>query len=213
MVPKQIDAKNSKKYDFPIFFQVSSKSTIFEETWKNMISLYSFRFLQKWYFLTLTFFSFFLFFTWNHPAGLVTGGRRQVACERWQVTCYMWHVKCYTWHMTHDTWHMTHDTFCKRTVINGLHIIGHINPVLLTLPTLQCHWPMTSDNATDQCESPATWLQVHVLRKAGGCVNGLPCLPVGVTGLLKGQLKHFLESQLKHYEARYLESKGTTYNF
>ena len=72
---------------------------------------------------------------------------------------------------------------------------------------------MTSDNATDQCATAATWLPVHVLRKAGGCVTGLPGLPVGVAGLLEGQLKHFLESQLKHYEARYLKSEGTTYNY
>ena len=46
----------------------------------------------------------------------------------------------------------------------------------------------------DQCETAATWLPVHVLRRAGGCVTGLPGLPVGVAGLLEGQLKHFLES-------------------
>ena len=72
---------------------------------------------------------------------------------------------------------------------------------------------MTSDNATDQCATAAIWLPVHVLRKAGGCVTGLPGLPVGVAGLLEGQLKHFLESHLKHYEARYLKSEGTTYNY
>ena len=42
---------------------------------------------------------------------------------------------------------------------------------------------MTSDNSTDQCATAATWLPVHVLRKAGGCVTGLPGLPVGVSGL------------------------------
>ena len=38
-------------------------------------------------------------------------------------------------------------------------------------------------------------------------------LTVGVAGLLEGQLKHFLESQLKHCEARYLKLEGTTYNY
>ena len=42
---------------------------------------------------------------------------------------------------------------------------------------------VTSVNVTDQCVTAATWLPVHVLRKAGGCVTGLPGLPVGVAGL------------------------------
>ena len=42
---------------------------------------------------------------------------------------------------------------------------------------------VTSDTVTDQCVTAAIWLPVHVLRKAGGCVTGLPGLPVGVAGL------------------------------
>ena len=42
---------------------------------------------------------------------------------------------------------------------------------------------VTSDTVTDQCVPAAIWPPVHVLRKAGGCVTGLPGLPVGVTGL------------------------------
>ena len=68
---------------------------------------------------------------------------------------------------------------------------------------------MTSDNATNQCATTETWLPVHVLRKAGGCLTGLSGLPVEVAGILKA----FLESQLKHYDARYLKSEGTTYNY
>ena len=61
--------------------------------------------------------------------------RWQVAGDRWHLTGDRWHVTHRIWHLTQDTWNMTQDTFCKRTVINGLHIFGHI---LVILPTLHC---------------------------------------------------------------------------
>ena len=86
----------------------------------------------------------------------------------------------------------------------------HFSSTHITYPTLS---PMTSDNATDQCVTAPTGLPVHALRKAGVCVTGMVGLPVEVAGLLEGPLKHILESQLKHYEARYLKLKSTTYNY
>ena len=136
--------------------------------------------------------------------GLVTVDRWQGTRGNWQVTPDMWHVTPDTWH---DIWHMTHNTFCKRTVINGLHIYGHITSVLLTYPTLshdqwQCHRPVwvSCNMAASPCVEKGRRLRDWSARL--DCGSGRP---------FGGSVEAFFGVFLKYYEARYLTSEGTTY--